>query len=512
MKRILAVLFFLPFFVQTGVGEMGYTSFKDIRAQVRAGKGAAPVIGSIVPVKFRVEEGPVVEPAGDVLHIKDSQVAAFVQRLIDIEVKVNGVETLTDAHVDRIVDGIVAMDIRFVDPIPTERWDAILKAMGDLMEKEYGKKTGKAPSKTQDWDVLVDRMLKKAVEELKEPHSWYMDPAQVKAFREEMAGTVTGIGAGVSADPKGMKLDVIYPGSGAEAAGLLAGDVIIKVNGVPMAGHPIDDVIKRVRGDEGTTVNIQVLRNGKPMRPVKVVRKTIEQPNVFSKMAAPKIGYVYLSEFNQKSDEKVLNAMDALRAQGAKSFILDLRSDPGGLVTVVAEILSQFLSDGEAIVAFKHQGQVDSKVIAEGDGRFVEFPLVVLVDDSSASASEIMAAGIQDLRGGPVIIGSRSYGKGTQQIILPQKDGRALKITENRWYSPHDRHIDAKHDAEGNEIPGTGGVAPNISVEVPKEQAEKVMEQIVLELTGRPVPEPRVKDPVLEKAVEVLSIGAADIE
>ena len=145
------------------------------------------------------------------------------------------------------------------------------------------------------------------------------------------------------------------------------------------------------------------------------------------------------------------------------------------------------------------------KHVADGNGEFANMPVTVLVDEGSASASEIMAATMQDQRKGYAVIGSRSYGKGTQQAILPGADKGGLKITQSRWHGPNGANIDAQHDpATGEKVKGTGGVMPDIDVPVSEAAARDIAQQTAYELMGRPVPN-RVADPVLEKAIEVLT-------
>jgi carboxyl-terminal processing protease len=495
MKLMLSALLLLP---NWAAAEFAYTGFKSIRESAVA----APAAGPIVPVKFKFVPGPAAEDPEVPPRLPREQVGLLLRRLGEIDAR-SGKPGATRAQVQRLIDGLMIMDIKFVDPIPPERWAAILKEAGDLAQREYG-------VKTKDWGVVIDHMLQKAVSDLKEPHSVYMDPVQAKAFMDMQGGRFTGIGVSVTPDPKGLRIVLVFPGSGAEAAGLQDGDVITRVDGKPVAGLPADEIVKRITGEPGTSVAVKVLRGSEASRdPFKVVRSVVSVPNAFSKMAAPGIGYVYFHGFHTDADEQVLSLVGGLKDKGARSIILDVRGNPGGQVQVVASIASEFLEDKDDIVSFKHQGQVAQKAVTDGDGKFSRVPVVVLVDGHSASASEILSAAMQDKRKGCAVIGSRTYGKGTEQVSIPQED-RLIKLTENRWYSPADRNIDARRDPKtGMEIPGTGGVVPDVVVEVPQEQAAKVMRDIVFELFKKPVIEPRTPDPVLEKALEVLSQGKA---
>lgn len=499
LRLLLALLLTAP----AGAAEFTLPTLGAIRAKAYSAEGAAP---RFIPAAYRTENGPGWE---DPLlrqmapkpppNLKQTQVTALLQRLVDMERANNGGKvTLTKDHVQALVVRLVQMDTHFVDTIDSKTWDAILKASGDAMEASYKSSKG-------DWDKTIETGITTAVKGLKDPHSIYFTPEQLKAFMDSMKGTFVGIGAGIGEDPKGLKLEFIYPGSGAEAAGLKAGDVVTHINGKAIAGQKPEEIVKQLRGDEGTVVTITVERGGAAQKPVAVTRKTVKMPTAFSKMAAPGVGYVYWNQFGDGSDTAVLDHVRRLKANGAKSVILDVRGNPGGLVSSVSAIASEFMKDGQEIVSFRRQGQVVFKHVAQGNGQFADMPVAVLTDGGSASASEILAATLQDQRKGYAVIGSQSYGKGTQQSILPGADEGGLKITESRWHRPNGGNIDGKHDpVTGETLKGTGGVMPDITVQVADDQAAKIAQQTANDLMGRPT-QTRVADPVIEKAIEVLT-------
>ncbi|MBI3297260.1 MAG: PDZ domain-containing protein [Elusimicrobia bacterium] len=434
-------------------------------------------------------------------NLKDVQVTALIDRLAKFETAGGGRFTMTRDQVQVLITRLVQIDVNFVDTIDAKAWDGILKGVGDAMEAAYTKGGKK-------WDAAVEAGVVAAVGALKDPHSVYFNEGQLNAFMESMKGSFVGIGAAISPDPKGLKLDFVYPDSGAEGAGLKAGDVVTAVDGQSTAGQKPEEIAKKLRGDEGTTVSVTVERGGAAQPPMLVTRKKVTMPTAFSKLVGSGIGYVYWNQFGEKSDQVVLEHVRRLKAQGAKAVILDVRGNPGGLVDSVASIASEFLRDKAEIVSFRKQGQLVFKHVAAGDGEFADLPVTVLVDEGSASASEILAAVMQDQRKGYAVIGSRSYGKGTQQSILPGADAGGLKITQSRWHGPAGKNIDAQHDpATGEKLKGTGGVMPDIDIQVSEQQAREIAQQTSYELMGRPVPN-RVADPVLDKAIEVLS-GAA---
>jgi len=479
--------------------QLSYVPFSSIKERSHDNDSAAPAVAGIVPVKYRTIRGPADTENDSRKNLTDEQAGNFVLRLKMLTSGNPKLPAMSKPQMFRLFLGLDAIDHVYVEPLSASRWDDILRAMGDTGAKEFGKKS-------KDWDVVIDHMLQAGFKQLKDPHSEYLDPAQTKAFHEYSNGTFSGIGITLSSHTQGIRVRIAYPGSGAEAAGIKAGDVITWVDGESVAGLAIEDIIKKLKGPADTVVSVKVLREGILSEPISITRTKVVIPKAFSKMAAPGIGYVYFPHFESSVDTLVIDSISRLKSEGARAVILDVRSNPGGDVRMVSSISSEFLKDGDEIVSFQHQGQVDFKNVTDGDGKFAGTPVVVLVDAKSASASEILSGTLQDKLGRPyTIIGSRSFGKGTQQQILPQPNGRLLKLTQNRWYTPKGRSIDAQKDPDGREIPGTGGILPNIAVDVSEEQTDKIMNDITLELFERSVPEPRTPDPVLEKAIEVLS-------
>jgi C-terminal peptidase prc len=465
--------------------ELATTVLKSIRDSA-----AAPAVGEIVPVKVRVIPGPAARVPSAAPRLDKARLRRLAGRL--------GKAGAPPEEVRRLEEGLEAIDIHFVDPIPAKRWALILSDIGALAEKEGGE--------GRDWGAVVDRMLQKALLDLKEPHSAYLAPAQARALLDSAEGKLVGIGAGVFPDPQGVRISIVLPGSGAQKAGLQAGDVIASIAGEPAAGLSVAEVTAKAAGLPGTSVELGLLRSGSPFGPVAVERLPVAVPDAFFKMAAPGVGYVYVLKFQKDTGEKVLRFFSALRAQGARALVLDLRSNPGGLGVPAALIASELLPDGAGVLELRRQGGLAARVVAEGDGEFSDVPVAVLVNAASASSSEVLAAALRGRRAGCVVVGGRTFGKGTEQTALPQKGGRLLKITENRWYTPEGSSVDARHDPEtGDEIPGTGGIVPDFAVDVPSDQAALILRDLMLELVLKPVPEPRTPDPVLEKAIEALS-------
>lgn len=463
-------------------------------------------------VKYKLEPGPAAQPPQAPPNLTDAQLDAVVAFLVPDPR--NPPANLTPALVYRVIDVLTKVDMHYKTPITQADWDARLKAMRDEFVAAHGAPGSKAMSAEQ-WEKAVDGMLSGFVEKLGDPHSVYMNREQAKRFGEQMSGTFVGVGATVEKVADGIKLTTVFPGSGAEKAGLVAGDVVTHINGDPIKDMSVDDAVKRLRGAAGTEVGIKVQRLPKP---VQVTRAAIRQPELFSKMAAPGVGYVYFASFGQKIDEKVFAAIDALKAKGATKLVLDVRGNPGGLLHMAQSIASEFLLDKDVINTTKRQGKLAQRAVTDGPGRYRGMKLAVLVNRGSASASEVISAALQEHKAA-AIVGSTTYGKGSFQlpmaveipVIVPpgfvvgsRGDGTALKLTEGGWYTPRDRSVEGVHDpATGMNKPGSGGVIPDESVTLTEAEELEVMKDLNAQLYGRP--STGAPDAALAKALEVLA-------
>jgi len=500
MKTILSIAIsavLLPQFAaaQSTLGDLILPSFDTVRELNRQDAGG------ILPADYKVEPGPGYNDSRqpqEPPNLTFAQAMDLVTKLERLEIEKTGKSTLgADQNNQRLLQRLAEIDTQFVDTVTKDRWDQILGQMYKVAEDNFEGDGGR-------WPALIDKMLKRGVGMLRDPHSVYWTAKEYKQFNDSMSGSFSGLGVQIKEVPKGVRVEVIFPGSGAEEAGLQKGDVITKVDGEDMSGKPTSYIIPKMVGEPNTTVDIHVIRAGKLVGPITVTRKVVKTPNAFSRMQADGVGYIYFNQFQGDTDTTVFKHVRRLLANGAKGIILDVRGNGGGRVDSAASLISEFLKDKDDIVAFKKQGEVQVKFITDGDGEFNTVPVVVLVNGYSASASEILAGAFQDHHEGTVVIGSQSYGKGTAQGISPGPTGGALKMTTSRWYTPADRTIDADHDPNtGAKIDGTGGVTPDVVVEVSEEQEAKIMGEIFRELRGLEVTE-RTPDPVIEKAVEVI--------
>jgi carboxyl-terminal processing protease len=303
-------------------------------------------------------------------------------------------------------------------------------------------------------------------------HTSYMDPEQFKQANTEMEGEYPGIGAWV--DTSGDYVEIISPmkGSPAEKAGLQAQDLVIAINGEDMTGIPGDLVLQRILGPAGDTI-VLTIRRGEETFDVPVTRAVIQIPVVEYEMREDGVGYIALYTFNELATDKLRAALKDLLSQKPKGIILDLRGNGGGYLVTSVEVTSEFLKDGVVLYEEYGDGSRDPYPVKKG-GLATEIPLVVLIDQGSASASEITAGALQDY-GRAKLVGMTSYGKGSVQNWIPLRtEPGGVRITIARWLTPN-----------GNQIDGIG-LTPDLVVEYTQEDYD----------AGR--------DPQLDAAVELL--------
>jgi carboxyl-terminal processing protease len=317
---------------------------------------------------------------------------------------------------------------------------------------------------------LVEGAIKGMVENL-DPHSNYLPPEEWKQFQSDTEGKFGGVGLEV--DGRGERLIVIAPieGSPAARAGIKSGDVILAVDGEDVVGQGLDKMVKRMRGVPGTKVKITVHREsgrgtaaasapdaGLEKSPdagggertgstltFEVTREVIHVSSVNYKLLDGGLGYLRIKQFQERTHEELMAATAKLRAE-AKSgnitgVLLDVRSNPGGLVDEATDIADEFLNSG-GIYSMRHRGEVIEDLKANPGGAFAELPVVVLVNEWSASASELLVGALQDNKRATVV-GANTFGKGSVQSILPLPNGAGLKLTTARYYTPSGHAIQA---------------------------------------------------------------------
>jgi carboxyl-terminal processing protease len=309
---------------------------------------------------------------------------------------------------------------------------------------------------------------------LKDPYTVFLKPEDSKRFTDDIRGKFGGIGAEIGI--RGEFISIIAPleGSPAEKAGIMAGDKILAVNASTTINMTLNDAVKKIRGPRGSKVTLTVLRNGdEKTRDITITRGIIKIPTIKWEMKEGKIAHVQLFNFNEIAPKVFPKAFnEALRA-GAKGFILDLRNNPGGFLEVAVSLTGIFVESGKTVVIEEFSSGKRNTFTAKGQAALKDFPLVILINKGSASASEIMAGAIRD-NNGTTIIGENSFGKGTVQELKKLSDGSTLKITIARWLLPNGSVIEKN------------GIKPDVEVKITEEDAENK------------------KDTQLEKALEIL--------
>ena len=299
-----------------------------------------------------------------------------------------------------------------------------------------------------DEDKLVETAIVSMLEEL-DPHSTYSDPEEVKRLNEPLQGNFDGIG--IQFNMATDTLFVIQPVSGgpSEKVGILAGDRIIEVNDTVIAGVKMntDEVMRRLRGPKGSTVTVKVLRAGvKELLPFTIKRDKIPVYSLdASYMVEGKIGYIRVNRFAATTGQEFTDAFHKLQKQGMKDLILDLQGNGGGYLNAAISLCDQILGKKELIVYTEGRRNPRSEFEAKGDGDFQKGRLVVLVDEFSASASEIVTGAIQDWDRG-IVVGRRTFGKGLVQRPIDLPDGSMIRLTIARYYTPSGRCIQKKYE------------------------------------------------------------------
>lgn len=324
-----------------------------------------------------------------------------------------------------------------------------------------------------DRGKLVNGAITGIVKSLGDPYTEFLPPAETKQFQEDIRGSFDGIGAEIGIR-KGI-LTVVAPlkDSPAERAGIRAADKILKIDETATVDLTLDEAVRLIRGQKGTTVRLTIFRDNfdKP-KEFNVIRDTIKVNVLETEKKPDGIFVIKLHHFTENAGTEFRKAVQEFYASGSKKLVLDVRNNPGGFLSVSVDIASWFVPAGEIVVRERHADGTEDLYRSSGYRAFEQVPTVVLTNEGSASASEIVAGALRDIRN-IKLIGQKSFGKGSVQEVEPLKGGASLKITVAKWLTP-----------KGNEINGKG-LEPDIAVK----------------LTGDEDPR---KDPVMDKALEVL--------
>lgn len=320
---------------------------------------------------------------------------------------------------------------------------------------------------------LIDGAIDGMVKSLNDPHSNYLSPKMYKTLMEQTEGSFAGIGVVMGMDNE-QKIHIvgIMENSPGQKAGLQEGDEILAVDEVPVTQMAFDEVAAHVRGQAGTDVVLTIMRDN-ANQDITITRDNIKLKTVGHKMLDNNIGYIQIVSFSEDTANEFNEAYNDLKNQGMKALVLDLRNNPGGLLTTCVEIAKKLVPKGEIVSIVDKQG---NKETYSSSLEAPEYPLVVLINKNSASASEILSGAIQDTKAG-TIIGNTSYGKGSVQTILPMFEDDAVKLTIAKYYTPSGRSID-----------GTG-ITPDIEINLDENatsdtQLDKALEILKAQLNN----------------------------
>lgn len=381
-----------------------------------------------------------------------------------------------------------------------------LKELSDIMDIINQNYVGE---KTVDKKILMQGALKGMIEALEDPHSNYFTSEELKDFQDDIKGKYVGVGMVVQKRPN-EALTVVSPieDSPAYKAGMKPKDKIIAIDGDSTYKLTSEECVKKLKGKENTTVKVTVVREGvKETKEVEIKRAVVELKYVKSKMIdeKAKIGYLRLTQFGENVYPDVAKALEELQKQGMKALIFDVRSNPGGALDQAVKITSMFLKDGRVVSVKSKDGE---EKVSNREGKyFGDFPLVVLINGGSASASEILAGAIKDDKRG-ILVGEKSFGKGSVQTLVGLPDGDGIKLTIAKYYTP-----------SGVCIHGVG-IEPDVKVEekdgymlfnsmvtnIDEKESKENKKELIKEIKGEKVAEEfeHHKDIQLDTAIGIL--------
>ena len=327
--------------------------------------------------------------------------------------------------------------------------------------------------------------IREALKQLGDPYTRFLDPDEYEELTSQTSGELTGVGLRLEIEEKTSQLTVVEPieNSPAVQAGIKTGDRIVSINGQPTALMTLDQALAEIKGEAGTQVNLQVARQGKAFG-VTLTRTQIELPSVsysIKQEGAMRVGYIKLDEFSSHAAEQMKQAIENLNSNKVSGFVLDLRGNPGGLLFASIDIARMWMPQG-AIVRTVDRQNGNEKYSANGTA-LTNLPLVLLVDEKSASASEILAGALKENRRAR-LVGTRTYGKGTVQSVQSLSDGSGLAVTIARYYPPSGTNINHK------------GIAPDINLDLTPAQQ--------VQLQAHPTQIGTNADPQYIKAIAVL--------
>ena len=348
-------------------------------------------------------------------------------------------------------------------------WDAWRKVETKYVDKEK-----------IDRQKMVYGAIEGMVRSLGDPYSGFFDPESAKIFREDnLKGSFSGIGAEIGFRKGLLTIISPLPNSPAQKAGIKAGDVIVKINGESTVDITLEQAVMKIRGKKGTKVTLTISREGsEELIDVDITRDIIEIPTIDSKIEDNNIGYIKIYRFSGNVFDLFVKSVKDLKRQGAESFIIDLRNNPGGLLGSVINITSTILPKGDVILIEKFGDERKERVYRSKGYNLLDLntiPIVVLVNEGSASASEILAGALKGKKN-VKIIGEKTFGKGSVQELVDLKDGKsALKITIAKWLTPSGQSINEK------------GIEPDIVIKQKEDSKDDIQLKRAIEIIKRKI-------------------------
>lgn len=326
-------------------------------------------------------------------------------------------------------------------------------------------------------DTLVEGAIKGMTNSLNDPYTVFMNKKEFSDFNERNEGNYVGVGLQVAAKDEDIVVIAVFNDSPAEKAGIKPGDKIKKVAGTDVGGKDLEKAVALMKnGKAKEKVDMTLYREGKGLYTTEVYRDTIVMQTVAGEMVEGNIGYIQISMFDEHTGDAFTKKLQELKDSGAKGIILDLRQNPGGLLKECINVVSNFVEKDKVITSTIDKYNKETKYNSKG-GIAIGMPLVVLTDENTASASEIVAGAVRDYDIG-TLIGTTTFGKGVVQTVLGMDEGTGLKVTISKYYTPNGENIHKK------------GIAPHIEVTIPKEIQEKGLT--------------RSNDPQFNKALEAI--------
>jgi len=306
----------------------------------------------------------------------------------------------------------------------------------DLISQKYIKENAVIPKN------MVYGAIKGMAASLEDPYTVFMDPVETKDFELNLNGDLEGIGAELTIQNQALTIVSVLRDTPAEKAGLRPNDIIFKIDDEITSDMTLPSAIQKIRGKAGTIVKLTILRKGDP-KPfdVSIKRANIQIASVSYNELGNGIHYIVLNHFSDKTSDELNEVIQKILLKDPKGIILDLRSNGGGYLDIAVDILSDFIKGKKTVVYIHKRGAENEPMQTDGSSRLADIPAVVLINGGSASASEIVAGAFQDLNRG-ILIGERSFGKGSVQEYEKFKDGSSLRITIAKWLTPNKKDID----------------------------------------------------------------------